>query len=155
MLRQYTHDYIDAKIGTREWRHAYPAIHRELAKDEKAREHIETIYYNQSDGSQDDAQALQSGHTRQTEEMNYGRSTLESPFQTEVERERFRRVSIDWHRIVRFASAWEGWDEDACALAPMQKKQNQRWHALKTADLHQEFRELMGRPDAVLRPQQE
>ncbi|USP80403.1 hypothetical protein yc1106_07677 [Curvularia clavata] len=69
VLRQYTYDYMDAKIRTREWRHAYPAIYRD----------------------QDDAQALQSGHTRQIEEINYRRSTLESPFHTVAERERFRR----------------------------------------------------------------
>ena len=46
----------------------------------------------------------------QTLDMAYGRAMMESPFYTISEREEFRRVSMDWHRILQFPSAWEeGW----------------------------------------------
>jgi hypothetical protein len=95
---------MGAALGTRAWRHAYPAIHRELAKDGQVRDFLESLYWSK-ELVLDDARALQSGHTLQTEEMNYGRSMKESPLQTMAERESFRRVSMDWHRVLEFASA--------------------------------------------------
>jgi hypothetical protein len=41
----------------------------------------------------------------QTGEMDRGRSMKKSPFQTIAERENFRRVSMDWHHVLKFASA--------------------------------------------------
>ncbi|CAA9960673.1 DNA helicase recq [Pyrenophora teres f. maculata] len=139
------------RLGTRAWRHAYPAIHRELAKDGQARDWLEVLYWNKAP-AKSDARALQSGHSLQTEEGHYGRSVMESPFQTMAEREEFRRVSIDWHRVLEFASAWEDGRMHpgvrAEMVAQQEKQALQRWSSLAMVDLKAEFKRLAGRPDA-------
>jgi hypothetical protein len=104
VLREQTSRCMAAALNTQSWRHAYPAIHRKLALDSKARDWLDVLYFNK-EPKQDDAQARQSGHTAEIEEGNYGRSLHESPFQTVAERVKFRRVSEDWHRILEFTSA--------------------------------------------------
>jgi len=158
VLREQTFQYMSAALGTRAWRHAYPAIHRELAKDGQARDWLEVLYWNKAPATSH-ARALQSGHSLQTEEGNYGRSMMESPFQTMVEREEFRRVSMDWHRVLEFASAWEDGRMHpgvrAEMIAQQEKQALQRWSSLAMVDLKAEFRRLAGRPDAEYRGKQE
>ncbi|KAE8822995.1 hypothetical protein HRS9122_10470 [Pyrenophora teres f. teres] len=158
VLREQTFQYMSAALGTRAWRHAYPAIHRELAKDGQARDWLEVLYWNKAP-AKSDARALQSGHSLQTEEGHYGRSVMESPFQTMAEREEFRRVSIDWHRVLEFASAWEDGRMHpgvrAEMVAQQEKQALQRWSSLAMVDLKAEFKRLAGRPDAEYRGKQE
>jgi superfamily II DNA helicase RecQ len=158
VLREQTFQYMSAALGTRAWRHAYPAIHRELAKDGQAREWLEVLYWNK-EPTTSNARALQSGHSLQTEEGKYGRSMMESPFQTMAEREAFRRVSMDWHRVLEFASAWENGcmhpGVRAEMIAQQGKQALQRWSTLAMVDLKAEFRRLAGRPDAEYRGKQE
>lgn len=94
VLKEQTSRYMSASIGTKAWRHAYPAIHRKLATDARAQDWLDVIYFNQATAL-DDARARQSGHSALTEELSYGRCLNESPFQTAAERSQFRRVSID------------------------------------------------------------
>jgi superfamily II DNA helicase RecQ len=149
---------MGAALGTRAWRHAYPAIHRELAKDTMARDWLDVLYWNK-EPSVRDARALQSGHSLRTEEGNYGRSMTESPFQTMAEREEFRRVSMDWHRVLEFASAWEdGRMHPGVRMEMMAQQEKQalrRWSLLAMVDLKAEFKRLAGRPDAEYRGKQE
>ncbi|UPX14717.1 uncharacterized protein EKO05_0005192 [Ascochyta rabiei] len=44
VLREQTFQYMNTALGTRAWRHAYPAIHRELARDGQARDWLEVLY---------------------------------------------------------------------------------------------------------------
>ena len=88
VLRTYTSEFMGASLGTRSWRHAYPAIHRNVGIDSRAREVLEMLYWDKEPVA-NDARALQSGHTLQTEESGYGRLLLESPNQTHRKREQF------------------------------------------------------------------
>ncbi|KAK1911245.1 hypothetical protein P3342_011847 [Pyrenophora teres f. teres] len=79
-------------------------------------------------------------------------------FQTMAEREEFRRVSIDWHRVLEFASAWEDGRMHgvrAEMVAQQEKQALQRWSSLAMVDLKAEFKRLAGRPDAEYRGKQE
>jgi hypothetical protein len=154
VLREYTFKYMGARLGPRPWRHSYPAIQRELCRDREAAEWLNTLYFN-TESPVDDARALQSGHSLQTEETNYGRSVAESPFQTMAERARFRRVSVDWHRILQFPSTWEGTRTDAPMVAEQEKHANFRLSTLSTVDLRTAFRKLTLQPDAEFRSVQE
>ncbi|UPX20280.1 uncharacterized protein EKO05_0010517 [Ascochyta rabiei] len=158
VLREQTFQYMNTALGTRAWRHAYPAIHRELARDGQARDWLEVLYWNKAP-AKSNAQALQSGHSLKTEEGNYGRSMMESPFQTMAEREEFWRVSMDWHCVLEFASAWEDGRMHpgvrAEMVAQQEKQALQRWSSLAMVDLKAEFRRLAGRPDAEYRGKQE
>ena len=98
---------MDARISTSIWRHAYPAIHRELTRDKGVGQTLELVYENRESGDKtgdktDDARAKQSGHCPRTEEVVYGRLLMESPFHTASEREEFRKVSTNWHRMLGF-----------------------------------------------------
>jgi hypothetical protein len=155
VLKEQTSRYMAAALGTKAWRHAYPAIHRKLANDAQARDWRGVLYFNQ-EPEEDDARARQSGYSAQTEEGNYDRSLSESPFQTMAERAKFRRVSIDWHRILQFASALKG--EQHCSghsaevMAHQEKQARERWSSLAMLDLKPEFRRLAGYPDAEQSP---
>jgi hypothetical protein len=146
VLREYTYHFMGAALGTRSWRHAYHAIHWELASDSKTRDVVDMLYWGKVLIT-NDAQALQSGQTVQTEESGYGRLLIESPHQTSREREQFRGVSVDWHRLLGFASAWTGSHTPPSQTASMMARQEQRassrWAALPTADLKAEFRALV------------
>lgn len=95
-------------------RNIYPAIQRELCKDASVREASDSIYGPSHahaiaavQQSMQDVQAQQSGHSRQMEEMIYGLLVTESPFATISEKEQFRKVSVNWHRVLHFPSSWE------------------------------------------------
>jgi superfamily II DNA/RNA helicase len=105
---------IGVRIGVALWRNAYPAIHRELCKDSSVREVLDDIYHSTSGGrpqdirsSVEEIRAKQAGHSRQMEEMIYGLLLTASPLATVAEQQQFRLVSIDWHRMLHFASSWE------------------------------------------------
>jgi superfamily II DNA/RNA helicase len=156
VLKEQTSRYMAAALGTKAWRHAYPALHRKLANDGQARDWLDVLYFNQA-SDEDDARARQSGHSAQTEEGNYGRSLTESPFQTMAERAKFRRVSVDWHRILQFASALEAalCHDYAAVMAHQEQQARERWSALALLDLKPEFRRIAGRPDAEYRGRQQ
>lgn len=158
VLKEQTSRYMAAALGTKAWRHAYPAIHRKLANDGQARDWLDVLYFNQ-EPDEDDARARQSGHSAQTEEGNYGRSLSESPFQTMAERAKFRQVSMDWHRILQFGSALKGEPyysgHYAEVMAHQEKQARERWSSLAMLDLKPEFRRLAGHPDAEYRGRQE
>jgi superfamily II DNA helicase RecQ len=158
VLREYTSMFMGATLGTRTWRHAYPAIHRNLGTDSKARDVVDMLYWNKELAT-DDARALQSGHTVWTEESGYGRLLLESPYQTHREREQFRSVSVDWHRLLGFASAYQGSHmhpgQTAALIAQQDERASVRWAALASADLRANFRALVKEPEAEFRSKQQ
>jgi len=158
VLKEQTSRYMDAALSTKAWRHAYPAIHRKLANDGQALDWLDVLYFNK-ESSEDDARAQQAGHTAKTEEGNYGRSLAESPFQTMAERAKFRRVSMDWHRILQFSSALEGHPRHARrfaeALEQQERQARERWSSLAVLDLKPAFQRLAGRPNAEYRGVQE
>lgn len=159
VMREQTSRYLNATLSISAWRHAYPAIHRELARDGRVVETLDMVYYDREPVGRSDARAKQSGHTHTTEEMVYGRALIESPFQTMAEREEFRRVSMDWHRVLGFSSAWEkGRVHPATRsqmLAQQEEEELRRWALLANVDLAAQLKQLVGRPDAAFRSVQE
>ncbi|KAI2474957.1 RecQ Superfamily II DNA helicase [Pyrenophora tritici-repentis] len=63
------------------------------ASSHQTQEALDMLYWGK-DTATNDAEALQSGHTRHTEERAYGRLLTESPFQTHKERVQFRGVLV-------------------------------------------------------------
>ena len=68
-------------------------------------------------------------------------------------------MSVDWHRVLEFASAWEdsrmhpGVRREM--MAQQEKQALQRWSSLAIVDLNTEFEEVAGRPGAEYRGEQE
>lgn len=158
VLREYTLEFLGAALGTRLWRHSYPAIHRKLGTDELSRAVLDTLYFDK-ELIVDDTRARQSGHTLYTEESNYGRQLTDSPDETYMERNRFRRVSEEWHRLLRFASAWERAGIHHNELDAVTKKNqqlaSQRWATLASVDLKASFQAFSNDPTAEFRSRQQ
>ncbi|KAI4221646.1 MAG: hypothetical protein L6R40_008618 [Gallowayella cf. fulva] len=158
VMREQTLRHLGSALSTSTWRHAYPAIHRELSRDGRVVETLDAVYYDRNPALSNDARARQAGHSHHTEEMVYGRALIESPFQTMAEREEFRRVSLDWHRVLGFASAWEEGRMHPATRSKVLEQQEEeelaRWAKLGQVDLTAQLKRLLGRPDAVFRGKQ-
>ena len=114
VMSRETEDRIGVRITTAIWRQVYPAIQREWSKEKGVGEMLDSIYNQGTSntregegGGEGDASSRQAGHSKRMEEMIYGLLLSESPFYIMSEREEFRKVSQDWHRLLHFRSAWE------------------------------------------------
>ncbi|THW89295.1 hypothetical protein D6D17_08769 [Aureobasidium pullulans] len=98
--------------------------------------------------------ANQAGHSLSIEDSMYGRMSRESPWITMREKDAFRKVSIDWHRIVGFQPVQTEGRNTAKSLAHMEQQAEadkfQRWRAFRQADMLDAFKRMMG-PDAEFR----
>ncbi|KAK5110579.1 hypothetical protein LTR85_000994 [Meristemomyces frigidus] len=155
---------IGVPIGISDWRQVYPAIHREFAHDPSIRETLAQIYdqshpHSQAEKTAEDGiaatRAKQSGHNFQMEEDVYGRSLEQSPFTTIAEKDRFRRVSVDWHRFLQFPSAWEPDSQDPDVRRRIKQEQDDarfhRWEQMRNIDVEAELRRLYHDPRATFR----
>jgi superfamily II DNA helicase RecQ len=158
VLREYTLEFLGAALGTRAWRHSYPAIHRNLGTDDLVRQMLDALYFNK-ELAVDETRAQQSGHTLHTEESNYGRSLTESPLHAISQRNQFRRVSEEWHWLLRFASVFERpgacYEEQNALQRKNQQLALQRWTTLASVDLKAFLQTFTHDPTATLRSQQE
>jgi len=148
VMQKETSTRMGARMSTSIYRHAYPAIHRELTQDKGVAQTLDLTYEGKEREDEDDVRARQAGHGKRMEEMIYGRALTESPFHTVSERREFRKVSTDWHRILHFPSAWAEGHVDPETRRRMQAEQEQeefrRWTALRRTDLTRQLKRLMG-----------
>ncbi|KAL9628824.1 MAG: hypothetical protein Q9204_005638 [Flavoplaca sp. TL-2023a] len=156
VMRRETRKRIDVGIGVSDWRHAYPAIQREFTKDNGVREALDSIYDDRTPHGRrmEDAIAEQAGHSRYMEDMIYGLLLTESPTTTTTEKNMFRKVSVDWHRFLRFPSAWEEHNVDPTVQRQLemekQQAQMRRWKQMREVDVEGQAKRLYG-PDASFR----
>ncbi|KAI0997534.1 hypothetical protein K3495_g10655 [Podosphaera aphanis] len=144
---------LGVKVGVSAWRHICIAIMREYSQDKRVHsvldENEESHYIGQKSLSEaNDFHDLQAGHSSRTAGMIYGRDLMESPFHTLNQREGFRRVSIEWHQILQFKSAWK---RDEFVTGPrvqmeadMVAKEFQRWKTLRQINLEKQLINLLG-----------
>lgn len=149
VLQKQTGSRIGVKISTAIWRQIYPAIQREWSQDRGVREMLDEIYEGKETGEVDSWEARQAGHSRRTEEMIYGILMSESPFQTRSERERFRKVSIDWHRCLHFPSAWQGGKAQGAQSREkyneeQRRQEIQRWQKVRATDRQKMLQRIAG-----------
>jgi superfamily II DNA helicase RecQ len=139
------------------WRHIVKAIIREYSRDRRVLDVI-----NDEHGLEmgpDDIHDRAFGHGTRIGGFMYGRDLMEAPNQTMSEREAFRRVSVEWHRFLQFASTQEmdagityAMGLQATAVSPeIRQQQQRRWEILRNADLQQGLREMFGDPSATFR----
>ena len=149
VLQKQTGSRIGVKISTAIWRQVYPAIQREWSQERGVQEMLDEIYEGKGRGEENDWESRQAGHSRWTEEMIYGILMSESPFQTRSERERFRKVSMDWHRFLHFLSAWgEAGGKDLGSREKHDEEQRrqemQRWQKVRATDRQQVLQRIAG-----------
>ncbi|KAH0399710.1 hypothetical protein KCU89_g5930, partial [Aureobasidium melanogenum] len=166
LLQEVTRHGMGARIGLAAWREVYPAIHRQLAEDDSIRRTLDTAFGSSKEKGKDQAaqaeeanteeavRANQAGHSLSIEDSMYGRMSRESPWITMREKDAFRKVSIDWHRIVGFQPVQTEGRNTAKSLAHMEQQAEadkfQRWRAFRQADMLDAFKRMMG-PDAEFR----
>ncbi|KAK5109839.1 hypothetical protein LTR85_002037 [Meristemomyces frigidus] len=160
VMYRETESRIGIRIGVALWRQVYPAIQREMCSDPEVRPTLDAIYETHPTASaaattMPDVRAQQAGHGRHMEEMIYGLLLTESPFTTMSEKEQFRQVSVDWHRLLHFPSA-----HASPAVAPdIQRRMDtereaaelRRWRQMREVDVDVQLRRFYGRPDVQFR----
>ena len=166
LLQEVTRHGMGARIGLAAWREVYPAIHRQLAEDDSIRQTLDTAFGSSKEKRKDQAaqaeeanaeeavRANQAGHSLGIEDSMYGRMTRESPWITMREKDAFRKVSIDWHRIVGFQPVQTEGRNTVKSAAHIEQQAEadkfQRWRAFRQADMLDAFKRMMG-PDAEFR----
>lgn len=157
-LKRETGKRIDASIGTSTWRQAYAALQRRYTRDIRVFKSVARWYDEQGrkqdkdmeDGSdpEEEIAARQACHTRRMEEMMYGLLHGEWRATTSSEREGFRRVSRDWHRLIGWPSAKRGEDGDERVRQRVKLEQEQasikREEKMRGIDIEQQLRLMYG-----------
>jgi len=92
--------------------------------------------------------ARQAGHSPRMEEMIYGLLLTANSIATMTEQAQFRRVTIDWHRMLRFASSWIEHAVDADVEQRRQKEEQRarqrRWDRIRRIDIDATMTQLYG-----------
>jgi superfamily II DNA helicase RecQ len=157
-LKRETGKRIGASIGTSTWRQAYAALQRRYTRDIRVFKSVTRWYDEQErrqdkdmeDGSdpEEDIAARQACHTRRMEEMMYGLLHEEWRGTTTSEREGFRRVSRDWHRLIGWPSAKRGTEGDERVRHRVRLEQEQaaikRKEKVRAIDIEHQLRLMYG-----------
>lgn len=129
--------------------------------DENVRETIDELYEMargkpRSETSIEEIRAKQAGHGRHIEELIYGLLVHENPFSTIHEREQFRRVSMDWHRMLHFRSACR--DDSRVPKAVKQQletarheTQHRRYRQMRSVDIDVQLERITQHEAAAFR----
>lgn len=150
VMQRETRKRIGVGIGVMDWRHAYPAIQRENTMDHGVREALDCIYDHRPLQIRrlEDTIAEQSGHSRYMEDMIYGLLLTESPTVTVSERNMFRKVSVDWHRVLGSQSAWHTRVSEPLVQRQLEIEEKQaqmrRWKQIREVNVEAEARRLYG-----------
>lgn len=157
-LKRETGKRIGASIGTSTWRQAYAALQRRYTRDIRVFKSV-TRWYDEQERKQDkdmedgsdpeeDIAARQACHTRRMEEMMYGLLHEEWRGTTTSEREGFRRVSRDWHRLIGWPSAKRGEEGDERVRQRVKLEQEQaaikREEKMRGVDIEHQLRLMYG-----------
>lgn len=146
------------QLGIQDWRHAYPAIQRQICRNSVARNTLDVLYFDGQPLA--NFQARASGHTERTEANTYGRDITEGARFTPDDRVRYRAVSVDWHMYLQFPSVFSprNPDLDNKGLATehrlIKARNKARWSSMAGADMRQELRIFTSNPKAEFRPGQ-
>ncbi|KAI7550457.1 hypothetical protein KC331_g3162 [Hortaea werneckii] len=157
-LKRESGKRIDASIGTSTWRQAYAALQRRYTRDIRVFKSVARWYDEQGrkqdkdmeDGSdpEEEIAARQACHTRRMEEMMYGLLHGEWRATTSSEREGFRRVSRDWHRLIGWPSAKRGEEGDERVRQRVKLEQEQalikREEKMGGIDIERQLRLMYG-----------
>jgi hypothetical protein len=143
--------WIGTKLTIANWRHATNLIYRKYM-DAAARLLVE-IDEDREGKEEDKAFDMQTGHTSKIGGGIYGRLITESRFSVQVDRARFRRVSVEWHKFLMFASTLEkqqqqqatGKGARAWQGAEARQEEWRRWRVLKAVDVQEQLELMIGK----------
>jgi RecQ family ATP-dependent DNA helicase len=144
--------WIGVKLNISSWRHIAIAISRRYCRDPFQSEDHEL----EEDSMDDDLWDLQTGHGTHTAGMVYARELMEGNNMVVGRREKFRRVSQEWHRFWQFGSAGTNTAGQEASINAGQKRkwvtlegniqhaQMARWKRLQTVDIREELKQMLG-----------
>ncbi|KAK4551325.1 hypothetical protein LTR86_011232, partial [Recurvomyces mirabilis] len=161
VMQRETEKRIGVRVGVALWRQAYPAIQRKYSVDSNAKATIDQLYEQvvgpaSGHQSMEEVRAKQAGHGLHMEEMIYGLLLSESPFATMHEREQFRQVSMDWHRMLHFQSAWRAdgrVPKQVQQQVDMARQEARQWRyrQMRGVDIDVQLRRVTQNPTAAFR----
>jgi hypothetical protein len=123
------------------WRQLYPAIQRVHCPEEEVAKQLDRL----CEGASTEDRQMQCGHSKRMEELIYGILTTENPFSTQSEQASFRKMSVSWHRFIRWPSATAGADKAAVDPDEYRKTvEEERWAKLRRVDMNVSLREMLG-----------
>ena len=147
---------FEVNMTINRWRQCYPAIQRKFTRDREVAGMLDVLYDDRHGRAKkeavshiiEDAVERQSGHSREREEQNYGRGVFDSPFTTESLQAAFRRVSVDWHRFLRFDSAFESEQANPDVRERIRKEREEecfrRWKWIRRIDIDAQLKRIVG-----------
>ncbi|KAK1812548.1 hypothetical protein LTR12_013086 [Friedmanniomyces endolithicus] len=152
VMYRETEAWSGVRTGVAMWRNAYPAIQCRFCHDPSVREaldgHIRGPTSRRRRRSIASVRARQAGHSPRMEEMIYGLLLTANSIATMTEQAQFRRVTIDWHRMLRFASSWIEHAVDADVEQRRQKEEQRarqrRWDRIRRIDIDATMTQLYG-----------
>ena len=141
--------WLGVKINIMGWRHGSKAIYRRYINDKAVIKAMVEGDEDEEDNGEDDAFDIQTGHGSKIGGAIYGRPITESPFSTEAQRMRLRRVSVEWHRFLLFGSALEVRPKKGTRAAESRKEaieeEFRRWKRMRTVDIQGQLEGLVGK----------
>jgi len=159
IMQQASMRWMGVKLHISAWRHISIAMSRRYCREhpfpsgsgsgeaanpsqaEDSRDEWE------DDLEQDNPWDLQSGHGSHTAGMVYARELMEGGDAVVGRREKFRQISMTWHKFLQFGSAcreWSSGKRKRAAEDDMQEVQRARWKRLKEVDIKQQLKEMLG-----------
>ncbi|KAK0929261.1 Vacuolar protein sorting-associated protein 26 [Friedmanniomyces endolithicus] len=145
VMYRETEAWSGVRTGVAMWRNAYPAIQ---LSGRRWTDIYEAPQAGAGDASIACVRARQAGHSPRMEEMIYGLLLTANSIATMTEQAQFRRVTIDWHRMLRFASSWIEHAVDADVEQRRQKEEQRarqrRWDRIRRIDIDATMTQLYG-----------
>jgi superfamily II DNA helicase RecQ len=149
-------EWMGTGLTVSSWRHATKLIYRKYMG--AAARLLVRADEDQEMEEESEAFDMQTGHTSRVGGSVYGRLITESPFSVQLDRAKFRRVSMEWHRFLMFGSTLavqqqqmeaEGGSGGTVAEMRIQREardeERRRWRLLRAVDMQQQLELIVGK----------
>jgi hypothetical protein len=152
IIQKASFRWMGVKLNISAWRQIAIAISRRYCRENPFQSEDPSQEGDASDEESidDNPWDLQTGHSTHIAGMIYARELMEGSNVVIGRREKFRHVSQEWHKFLQFKSAQEtSTDAGQKRKRPsldddMQHAQMARWKRLRTVDIHDELRQMLG-----------
>lgn len=144
--------WMGVKLNISAWRQIAIAISRRYCQENpfQSEDLSQEGDMLEKDSIDDNPWDLQTGHGTHVAGMIYARELMEGSNVVTGRWEKFRHVSHEWHKFLQFVSA-QGASMDSgqkrkrqSSDDDMQHAQMARWKRLRTVDIHDELRQMLG-----------
>jgi hypothetical protein len=148
IMQEASMRWIGVKLHISAWRQISIAMSRRYCREHPFQEASQEGDQEEDDLDQDNPWDLQSGHSSHVAGMIYARELMEGGNAVISRWEQFRKVSMTWHRFLKFESAHDisgvGCKRKRGAEDNMQEVQRACWKRLREVDIKEELKYMLG-----------